>query len=91
MIAFRLRSILDDVISPIQSAFVTSRIITDNILLAYESLHTIKNKKKGKWSYCAVKLDMHKAYDRIEWNFLRNMLIRLGFHEEFVLLLMACV
>jgi hypothetical protein len=51
----------------------------------------LKNKKKCKLGYCAVKLDMHKAYDRVEWVFLEKMMIRLGFHEEFVALLMACV
>jgi hypothetical protein len=39
----------------------------------------------------SVKLDMHKAYDRVEWNFPERMLIKLGFHMEFVELLMACV
>jgi hypothetical protein len=91
MIAFRLKHILDEVISLVQSAFVLSRMITDNNLLAYESLHTLKNKKKGKVGYCVVKLDMHKAYDRVEWGFLQNMLIRLGFDSDFVQLIMACV
>ena len=48
MIAVRLKGILDDVIAPVQSTFVPGRLITDNILIAYESMHTIKNKKKGK-------------------------------------------
>jgi hypothetical protein len=91
MIAFRLKQVLDEVISPVQSVFVPGRLITDNVLLAHESLHTMKNKKKGKWGYCAVKLDMHKAYDRVEWNFLESMMKRLGFHDNFVDLLMACV
>jgi hypothetical protein len=79
MIAARLKIILDDVIAQVQSAFVSGRLITDNILLAYECIHKIKNKKMGKEGLCAVKLDMHKAYDRVEWVFLDRMLIRLGF------------
>jgi hypothetical protein len=82
---------LDDVISQVQSAFGSGRLITDNIFLAYECIHKIKNKKMGKEGLCAVKLDMHKAYDRVELVFLDRMLVRLGFDIEFVDLLVACV
>jgi hypothetical protein len=91
MIAGRLKLILDDIISQVQSAFVPGRLISDNILIAYECLHKIKNKKIGKEGLCAVKLDMHKAYDRVEWNFLEQMMLRLGFRKDFVELLMACI
>jgi hypothetical protein len=66
MLAHRLKGILPDIISPMQSAFVPGKIIADNILVACESIHAIKNKRNGSNGWCAVKLDMHKAYDRVE-------------------------
>jgi hypothetical protein len=91
MLAHRLKGILPEVISPMQSAFVLGRLITDNVLVAYECVHSIKNKRVGSTETCAVKLDMHKAYDRVEWIFLENMIRKLGFCERWIMLMMACV
>lgn len=88
MLAARLKVFLPDIISPTQSPFVPGRLITDNVLVAYESFHAMKNRRDGQNGLCAVKLDMHKAYDRVEWPFLQGILIKFGFNEDWVKLVM---
>lgn len=66
VIANRLKDHLQEIIDPAKSASVPGRLITDNILLAFESLHTILKPKKGKKGLMAIKIDMIKAYDRVE-------------------------
>ncbi|KAM0908155.1 hypothetical protein ACQ4PT_015643 [Festuca glaucescens] len=87
----RLRPILGDIISINQSAFVPRRLITDNALVAFECLHFIEHNKSEKKSFCAYKLDLSKAYDRVDWGFLRRAMERLGFSHRWVDWIMACV
>ena len=86
-----LKLILPQLISPTQSAFVPGRLITDNVLVAYETLHAMHNRKKGKKGALALKLNVSKAYDRVEWGFLKGMMIKLGFLEVWVDRVMSCV
>ncbi|XP_059436565.1 uncharacterized protein LOC132169562 [Corylus avellana] len=65
----RLKLLLPKIISPLQSAFVPKRNIQDNTILAHELLHTFKS-KRGKGGYMFLKMDMEKAFDRMEWEFL---------------------
>jgi hypothetical protein len=78
VLANRLKVIPPEIISVTQSAFVPGWLITDNVLIAYACVHAIRGKKQEKNGYCAVKLDMHKAYHRVEWGFLKDMMIQLG-------------
>lgn len=59
----RLKSVLGKIIGPSQSAFVPGWLIIDNVLAAFELIHNIKRRTKGKRGYMALKLDMAKAYD----------------------------
>lgn len=49
-----------------QSVFIPNRLITDNIILAYESFHYLYKNKSSKKCYVGIMLDMDKAYDRLE-------------------------
>lgn len=82
---------MPSIISENHSVFVPGRLITDNVLVAYELSHYLMNKKKGKEGYTAVKADMSKVYDRVEWSFLKAMLKKLGFSRSWVDLIMKCV
>ncbi|KAA3487748.1 reverse transcriptase [Gossypium australe] len=63
-VANRLQGVIGNCIDKVQSAFVPGRLISDNVLLAYEILHTFKKKRTGRKGFMAVKVDMSKAYDR---------------------------
>jgi hypothetical protein len=53
--------------------------------------YTIKNKKPGSTGACVMKVDMYKAYDKVERVCLENMMMRLGFTQRWISLVMACV
>ena len=70
---------------------ILDKAILDNILVAFESLHHLKTKKTGKNGFMAIKLDMSKAYERLEWCFLMNIMERMGFHEKWRGLIYVCI
>ncbi|XP_075655168.1 uncharacterized protein LOC142625382 [Castanea sativa] len=82
VIANGLKKILPSIISETQTAFVHGRLITDNVLVAFETMHHISNKKSGKVGEMALKLDMSKAYDRVEWGCLEKIMEKPGFDER---------
>ena len=92
VLANRLKLIIDELITPHQNAIIKGRLITDNIVLTHELLHTIKRKKKkGRVRFAALKLDLSKAYDKLNWNFVEATLQKLGFSQQWIQLVMQCV
>ncbi|XP_074352234.1 uncharacterized protein LOC141691390 [Apium graveolens] len=91
VLANRLQKILPTIISEEQSVFFPGRNITDNVLVAFEILHYMKRKNSGPEGEVALKLDISKAYDRVNWNYLRSRMINMGFLEKWIKWVMLCV
>lgn len=68
-----------------------SRMIQDNILLAHKVFHYLQTRRNTRKVYCALKLNMQKAYERVEWDFLLKVLERRGFHAKWIGWIQACI
>jgi len=84
VLANRLKIILHKCISENQSAFVPKRSILDNSMIAIEVVYHMKVSKKVRDKNVAFKLDISKAYDRIDWLYLKEMMIQMGFDRQWV-------
>ncbi|XP_074290614.1 uncharacterized protein LOC141617329 [Silene latifolia] len=90
VLANRIKIFLDKIVSENQSAFTPGRIISDNVLTAFEAFHYMKNSRAAE-GFMAIKLDMAKAYDRVEWCFMETVLRTMGFNREWVRRVMDCI
>ncbi|XP_026410150.1 uncharacterized protein LOC113305295 [Papaver somniferum] len=85
-----MKNVMKKVISPLQATYVPGSQIYDNIHLVQEIVHTMNNKKETS-KHLALKLDMSKAFDRIEWSFFMDIISRTGFSQEWFNLIMQCI
>lgn len=79
VITNRLRMILSNLIYDSQNAFVVERKITNNVLIAYELIHFLRRKRRGKQGLISIKFDMSKAYERVESNYLERVMLTMEF------------
>lgn len=86
-----LKSVLPWIITESQAAFVEDRLISDNILIAHELLHTLNSNNNCLRDFIEVKTDLSKAFDRVEWAFLEKAMKTLGFSDAWCALIMECV
>ncbi|GJY62450.1 putative RNA-directed DNA polymerase [Tanacetum coccineum] len=89
ILANRMKESLSKLISLNQSAFVSGRRISDNILLTQEFMHNY-HLDRGP-ARCAFKVDIQKAYDTVDWLFLKDILTGFGFHHRMIGWIMECV
>ena len=90
VLANRLQKIMPQLISEHQSAFLSDHLILDNIMVAFETLHHMRNHCASKKGYMALKLDMSKAYNRVEWEFMEKVMRKMDFDNRWVNLMMKC-
>ncbi|GJV94862.1 putative RNA-directed DNA polymerase [Tanacetum coccineum] len=88
VIVNRIKSCLGDLVDQNQSAFIPNRQISDNILLSQELMRGYHT-KRGPAKY-VFRVDIHKAYDSVEWSFLKTCLKHFGFHDVMIRWIMEC-
>lgn len=89
ILANRLKKILPSVISSNQSAFVKDRLLMENVLLASELVKSYH--KETVSARCAVKIDISKAFDSVQWPFLLSALSAMNVPEKFILWIKKCI
>ena len=90
-LASKLKYWLPDIVLPSQSAFVSDMLISDNIIMAHELIHSLRTHDFVSRNFMAAKTNMSKAFDRVEWNYLEALLSSLGFDGKWVSWIMSCV
>ncbi|KAL5577866.1 hypothetical protein UlMin_019565 [Ulmus minor] len=86
-----MKIFLDDLILETQSAFIGGHLIHDNIIVGFEGIHTMTKAKFGNKRKMTLKLDISKAFDRVEWVYLEAVLRKMGFLERLVFKIMNCI
>ncbi|XP_056698010.1 uncharacterized protein [Spinacia oleracea] len=89
LICSRLSKVFPAIVSPNQGAFVTGRSILHNVLICQDLIKMYNQSQTCPC--CLLKEDIRKAYDTVEWGFIEEVMLELGFPPFFVQLIMTCL
>ena len=88
VLACGIKRVLPSAIDDCQSAFLKDRGILDSVLMANE---VVEDPRRGGKSGLCLKVDFEKAYDSVRWEFLYDMLLRMGFHSRWIMWIQGCL
>lgn len=89
LLTAKLKTVLDFLIGPSQSAFIEGRKLLDNVIIAHKLIKGYS--QNGVSPRSLIKIDTRNAHDSLEWPFLRTILLDFGLPQKFVELVMMCV
>ena len=90
IIVQRLRPFLDKLVSPLQAAFVSRRKGLDNMIIVQALIHMMST-KKGNQGYMAIKIDLEKVYNRLEWHFIQDVLTLYNLPQDTIKLIISYI
>lgn len=90
ILANRLIGALNLLVKLNQCSFIKKRQSCDNIIIAQEIIYSIRNKKRIK-GFVAIKVDMEKVFDRIDWSLIEQTLTDISLNREFVKITLSCI
>lgn len=83
-LASMLKPILNDIISKFQSAFIGGRQIFDSAIIGFEYMDKLRSSGSNCNGFMGLKLNMSKAYDRVEWIYLEAIMLKFEFLSSWV-------
>lgn len=86
-----LKEVIRDIGGDFQNAFIPGRLMQDNFFIAHKMLHWVKHQKRSSKYSGILKIDLSKAYDRIRWDFLKEVLQAYGFPDSWIRWISQCV
>jgi hypothetical protein len=91
VIVNRIKPLMTFLVTNNQCSFVPGRHTVDNIIVAQEVIDSMRNLKRGRKGFMVTKVDLEKACDRLNWDFIRETLVLAGIPRDMVALIMACI